>query len=486
MVLGTAALVASMLRPGVAGVSAGEFGTPAWANAVHERFKQTDVYVLEDTTSVYLAFAASGTGDPGDAVMVYLWSDKSAYSFTVDAKGNRSATCSAGPAALPQWSATEQTAKDGYTVTMQLPRALFSGGAQSRWLAQFARVLPQTHLAYTWPQSQGQAGNVIYSTPFDASDAGAFAANVSNTEPAVAPAGTKGVQVTQTTDDVAITALAAQSADGSQKTSASLGWTSPDQRTTAGVQRTANVDGSATAVTQALSLGYDNQQNMRVEAGVSAQDGTKVSDFSLATSDYYDLSLYGKNTTVDMRWNAAGPQYDPSGDDAATAGTAGYTLSLSQTLGGVSLDAGANRYHDDFGKLSQANESAAITAALSPALTFDVSAAADAISQNTGVPDLQDTAAVRYTKDGRVASISVHEEHFQNGLPQRSSMTGGFTLPLLRHLGSVSAGYQNTAGTTSVTFSFEHKLPIGLLRATYSNPNTALSAPNFSLKIVHL
>lgn len=485
MVLGAAALVASMLRPGLAGTSAGDLGSPVWANAVHERFEKTDVYVLEDATSVYLAFAASGASDPGDAVTVYLWSDKSAYSFTVDEHGNRSATCSAGAAALPQWGADERAAKDGYTVTMQLPRALFSGG-QSRWLAQFARVLPQSHLAYTWPQSPGDAGNVMYSAPFDASPGGAYTAKVSNAEPAVSPAGTKGVKVTQTADNLAVTALAAQSADGSQQTSASLGWTSTDQRATAGVQRTANAGGSGTAVMQALSVGYDNQQNMRLAAGLSAQDGTKVSDFSQATYDYYDFSLYGKNSTIDMRWNAAGPQYDPSGDDAPAAGTSGYTLSLSQTLGNVSLEAAANRYRDDFGKLSQANESAAITAALSPALTFDVNAAADAVSQDTGLPFFQDTAGLRYAKDGAGASISVHEEHFLDGSPQRASMSGGFTLPLLMHLGSVSAGYQNTAGMASVTFSFQHKLPIGLLRATYSNPNTASAAPNFSLKLVHL
>lgn len=55
----------------------------------------------------------------------------------------------------------------------------------------------------------------------------------------------------------------------------------------------------------------------------------------------------------------------------------------------------------------------------------------------------------------------------------------------LQH-GAVSLGYQYAAGSANVTFSFEDRLPIGLVRATYFNPNTRFSKPNFSLKFVTL
>lgn len=485
MVLGAAAFVAAMVRPAVTAEAPGVFGSAPWTSATHERFGQTDVYVLEDRKSVYVAFSASDA-DSDDAVTLYLWSDKAAYAFTVNAQGKRSAWCSVAASALPAWSAQEQHGKSGYTVTMQLPRALFSG-SQSHWLTQFARALPQRHLAYTWPQSEGGMGDVRFSAAFDpGSNEGAFTAvSPVASEPKVTAAGDKGIALTETRHSIALTARAEQNPDGTQENAASLDWTSPDQRLTAGVQRSANADRTQTNISQAVSVGYDNQQNVRFSAGLAAQGGTNVSDSSLATSDYYDFSLYGKNSTLDMRWNAAGPQYDPSDGNAPAAGTSGYTLSLSQQLGNVLLSTDANRYHDDLGNLFEANESAAIQAALSPALTFDVNAAQNAATPYTSAPFSQDSAGLRYSKDGRRVSFAFEQQQFQNG-SARAALSGGFTLPAFGRRSNFSLGYQNAGGNANVTFSFDDRLPIGLLRATYENAGTMFSAPTFSIKLVRL
>lgn len=485
MLLGAAALAASVVRPSFTAGSPGTFGSDAWKSAAHERFEQTDVYLTEDRDAVYVAFSADGSqNDPDDAVTLYLWSDKTAYAFTVDAQGNRRSWSSAGSAGMPQWTAHEEPSKGGYSVTMRLPRSFFSG-ARSHWLAQFARVLPQRQVSYTWPESTSGMGDVRYSAAFDsAPQSGAFTTLAhENAEPKVTAAGDKGVVVMQTRDNLAFSASAEQDA-GTQQTSASLGWKSPDDRTSANVERSASADSSGTAIQQTLSVGYDNGANMRVSAGVDSQAGSSVSDASKATADYYDFSLYGKSGSFDMRWNQAGSQYDPSGEGAPAAGTAGYTLSASHAFGNVSIDAGANRYHDDLGNLFSANESAAIAAALSPALAFNVSAAANAATPYTSVPYFQDSAGLRYGEDGRQASVSFHEDHLPDGTAQ-ASLNGGFTLPLLRRT-DISLGYQNAAGIAGVTFSFEDRLPIGLLRATFDNANTPFSSPGFSIKFVSL
>lgn len=483
MLLGTAALVTSMLRPGFTAQAPGALRSPAWRNAVHKRFERTDAYVLEDRDAVYVAFAAiGGQNDPNDAVRVYLWSDKRAYAFVVDSHGKRNAWCSAGSAALPRWSAQEQGTKGGYAVVIRLPRAFFSG-PQSRWLAQFARVLPQHHLAFTWPQSQDGVGNVIYSSRFDGlSEARAGGRRNS---PTVTVAGRKGVAVAQTTDNVAFSAMAAQSGDGSQETFASLAWTSPDDRVSAGLKRDASAARDATSVSQSLALDYDNGENLRVSADLAAQGGSGVKDVLQATAGSYEFSLYGGNGSLDMRWNTAGPQYDPSGDGAPAAGTAGYTLSASRKFGSVEIDADADRYRDEFGKLFSANQRAEIAAPLSPALALDVSAAANASTPYTTLPYFQDTAGLRYSEEGRQASLSFHEERLGDG-NELASLSAGFTLPLFARGRSVSFAYQNMSGNANVTFSFEDRLPVGLLRATYYSANPALSAPVFSLKFVQL
>lgn len=550
-----AARAASLLRPGWTAAPPGALGAPAWRTAAHEHFGQTDVYLLEDGTYLYVAYSAKSAAPDGeDAVKLYLWSDKAAYTFGVDAGGNRSAACSVSPRAAPHWSATERTQSGGYAVTMRLPRALFAGAGESRWLVQFARVLPRRHLAYTWPSSPGDPGNVLYATPFGSASAGAAAFAAAKTRlaaPKVAaaigarrksgtlwqqvqqlwpshgspvlaapgiPDDAQGVAVAQTQDDVTVAGVDAKSADGGEQNAQSLDWTSPDKRTSAGVQRVADTNGSASDVTQALSLAYDNGENMRFSAGVAADRGTGVSDASQANFDYYDFSLYGKGSTLDMRWNSAGPQYNGFAEDAPAPGTAGYTLSFSRAFGNIFVDADANRYRDDLGNLSDANERAAISAEFNRAFTFDVSAAANAATQYGVLPYAQSSAGLQYAAGGRQARLSYREDHFQTGFIRNASLSGGFTIPALGmlqfehrqttlvgtlsgavpqqsssasllhrlHGGFVSVGYQYAGGAANVTFSFQDRLPVGMLRATYYNPDTPFSPPNFSVKLVPL
>lgn len=532
-----AALTASLLQPAWAAAAPESFDDPAWRAAAHERFNDTDVYLLEDGTYLYVDFSAQhAAADDGDAVTLYLWSDRSKYAFTVDAHGVRSAFRSSGT--VPEWSAQERERSGGYEVVMRVPEALFASSGQSRWLVQFARVVPGKNVAYTWPESSGAPGNVMYAGDFDARAAGRFsAAPAASNEPKVLaatrvsqvwrrtalaapaiPTDAQGVAVSQTHDNFHFAGVDAKSKDGSVQDAQSLDWSSGDRRTSAGVQRVANASGAAYDVTQALSLAYDNQQNMRFSAGVAADRGTNVDDASQANYNYYDFSLYGKRSTFDMRWDFVGPEYTGALSDAPAPGTTGYTLSLSRAVGNVSVDASADRYRDDLGNLAYANERARISAALSPAFTFDVDAAENAATQYTALPFAQTGAELDYAADGRQGSLAYREDRYQGGLARELSITGGVPVPLLGmlqfahrqtstsgfvaltepqqsdsasllhrvHDGSVSVGYQYAGGASNVTFSFEDRLPIGLLRATYYKPNTIFAAPNFSLKLLTL
>jgi hypothetical protein len=530
-------VAAAVLRPAWVGLPPGRSDAAAWRGAAHEQFADTDVYLVENGKSVYVAFKAKRVErDEGDAVRVYLWSDRAAYRFSVDAKGERFSSSSRG--SVPAWSGHVQPDADGYWVTMQLPQALFSGGGQSRWLVQFARVLPQHHVAYTWPSSDGAAGNVLYAAAFEARAEHAFslaakpqaiptvapAANVRElwpsgsvlAPPAVA-AGALGVAVSQSADAFAFTGVDAQNNDGSQHNAQSLAWTSSDGRTSAALQRVADTSGTSYDVSQAVSLAYDNQQNVRVSAAVAADRGTNVQNASQAQYGSYDFSLYGKNGSIDMRWDVVGPQYAGGANGAPAPGTTGYTLALSRAFGNVSLDAGADRYRDDFGNLASASQRAAISAALSPNLTFDVNAAANAATQYTTLPFAQTGAQLQYGAGAQQAAASYSEEHYDGGIARELDITGSFAVPLLGTLqlahrqtalfgavpllepqesssasllhrlasGSISLGYQYAAGgAANITFSFQDRLPFGLLRATYYNPNTLFSTPNFSLKFV--
>lgn len=531
-----AALSAALLRPALTAAPPA-FDAPAWRSATHERFKDTDVYLLEDGRYLYVAFDAAKADGQGDAVSLYLWSDKAAYAFSVDVKGAYSAKCSLGGA--PQWTAQEKPRSDGYTVVMRLPEDLFSSSGQSRWLVQFARTYPGRHVAYTWPAG-GDAGNVVYANAFSGHASGLFSAAASPAAgPTVAPAAqagrlwrgngaaiaapaipadAQGIAVAQTRDNVRFTGVEAKSKDGTQHDAQSIGWSSSDGRTQADIERVASASGAVYDETQALSFAFDNLQNMRFSAGVAADRGTRVDDASQANYSYYDFSLYGKHSEFEMRWNSAGPQYGGAGNDAPAPGTTGYTLSASRQFGNVSVNAGADNYRDDLGDLAYADQSAEISAALSPALTFDVNALANAATQYSSLPFAQTGADLQYAGEGRQARIAYREDRYDGGIARELAISGGFTVPLLGmlqlshrqtvttgelsfsepqqsstaslmhrlHNGSVSLGYQYAAGAANVTFSFEDRLPLGLLRATYYNPNTSFSAPNFSLKLITL
>lgn len=544
-----------MLQPrGIAGAP-GDLGSPAWRGAAHERFADTDAYLVEDRQNLYVGFAVSkASADPGDAVRLYLWSDKAAYTFSAGAHGEKSATGSAVEA-RPQWNLeVRPRSAGGYDVVMRLPRAFFSTDGQTRWLVQFAHVLPKAHRCVTWPSSGGRAGDVSAAQPIEvAADSGRFAAaGDPAAEPKVAAAigsraagsalarqvaqiwpaqgrgsllappalsqDAQGVAIAQHEQNVSFAGVDARSADGTEQTAQSLAWTSPDQHASAGVERISQSSGSSDGVTRALSFSYDNGENMRLAAGVAADSGTGIGDASRATYDYYDFSLYGGHGNFDMRWNAAGPQYNPTDEYAPAPGTAGYTLSLSRDVGSVSLYAQTNRYHDGFGNLADANERAAISAALGPALTFDVDAAVNAATQYGTLPYAQNGAALSYAGRGSQVRVSFHRDRYQDGSAQEAAISGGFSLPFLGMLqlshsrttllgtlsgtgpqqsssaslmhrirsGYVSLGYQTTNGLANLTFSFEGRLPIGILRATYYKPTTLFSAPNFSLNLVHL
>lgn len=532
-----AAFSAALLRPAWTAAPPSSLDAPAWRSAAHERFEDTDVYLLEDGKYLYVAFDAGKPDAQGDGVALYLWSDKAAYTFSVDSKGAYSAKCSVGGA--PEWTAHEEPRGDGYAVVMRLPEELFSSSGQSRWLVQFARTYPGRHVAYTWPAG-GDAGNVVYANAFSGHAPGPFTAAASPSPgPTIAPAAqagrlwrqngagiaapaipadAQGVAVAQTRDNVRFTGVEAKGKDGTQHDAQAIGWSSSDGRAQADVERVARAAGTVYDETQALSFAFDNLQNMRFSAGVAADRGTNIDDASQANYSYYDFSLYGQHSVFDMRWNSAGPQYGGAGNDAPSPGTTGYTLSASRQFGNLSVNAGADRYRDDLGDLAYADESAAISAALSPALTFDVNAAANAATQYTSLPFAQTGADLQYAGDGRQARVGYREDRYDGGIARELAISGGFTVPLLGMLqlshrqtvttgelsfsepqqsstasivhrlqnGSVSLGYQYAAGAANVTFSFEDRLPLGLLRATYYNPNTRFSAPNFSLKLLTL
>jgi hypothetical protein len=310
----------------------------------------------------------------------------------------------------------------------------------------------------------------------------------------------------------------AKGKDGTQHDAQSLGWSSDDGRASAAVARVASTNGDAYGVTQGLSFAFDNLDAMRFSAGVATDRGTSVSDASQANYSFYDFLLHGDSSEFEMRWNSTGPQYSATDGDAPAPGTNGLTLSASHDFGSVSVDAKANRYRDDLGNLADADARASITAALGSSITLGVNAAANAGTQYASLPYAQSGASLQYASGGRQAALSYDEDHYDGGIARDLAVSGAFSVPVLGTVqlshrqtstfgslastepgestaasllhrlknGSVSLGYQYAGGAANITFAFDDRLPIGLLRATYYNPNTRFSAPNFSLKLLAL
>jgi hypothetical protein len=550
-----ASLAVTLLRPAVVPSAPGALNERAWRSATHERFGSTDVYLLEDATNLYVAFsAASDRRDPNDAVKIYLWSDKAAYSFSVTAGGSKSATCSLDPKFDPNWNASEKALSSSFEVTMRIPRVLFTAGRQSRWLIQFARGTTSANILdavafdpFVTGDFQAESRSHVADIPKVAAVVdshngnGKFADQLQSLwasqgsaavlgAPSV-PDDAKGVAVVQSQQNLFFVGADAQTTDGREDSAQSLGWASSDRRLSANLQRLQTTADDTLDVTQGLSLSYDNGANLRFSGGVASDRGTRVSDASSANLSYYDFMLYGKKSLLDMRWSSVGPQYDPLDESAGDAGTNGYTVHLSRELGALSITGSADRYRDDLGNLRQADEQVKLSFAFTPSLSLDLTDAAnvEAATYTSTLPYAQTGAALHFADGDRRASVSYSEDRFANGFAQQASVGAGFRLPtigslslehqqtnywspfygemmqaresaaLSRRLGSdasFSIGYEYVTGTPpafviplqatagSMTFSFDSKVPIGILHATYENPNTFYPAPTFTIKLL--
>ncbi len=132
----------------------------------------TDVYVVADTTYLYVAFSAKqrepvvatqqannvGEGSD-DEVFVYLWPSGTNgffYSFSANPRGTRYQSSSENTAFSPDWLARGAVTADGYTVTMRIPLKAIRGDGRGTWLAQFARRKFAASETDTWAHDGAQ------------------------------------------------------------------------------------------------------------------------------------------------------------------------------------------------------------------------------------------------------------------------------------------------------------------------------------------
>lgn len=142
--------------------------------------EKTDVYILSDATTLYIAFDArqhvaitanQRTNDlplsSDDSVRVTVWPQGDigfTYSFSANPLGTRTASSSENTAYAPQWTAVASINAHGYVVTMAIPLRIMRGTSSTAWRVQFDRTVRVTNENPIWAYRPGQPGvtNVLY------------------------------------------------------------------------------------------------------------------------------------------------------------------------------------------------------------------------------------------------------------------------------------------------------------------------------------
>ena len=153
-----------------------------WSLTGHVRAKDaTTVYVLSDTTYLYVGFdarqngavvATQHTNDVGlgtdDDVSVYLWPGGStgfSYQFTSNPIGTHYQFSSENSAYQPVWTSVGSIEAGGYQVVMRIPLSAMRGARSGQpWLVEFTRNVESTGDVMVWPYdaNETQPGSVAY------------------------------------------------------------------------------------------------------------------------------------------------------------------------------------------------------------------------------------------------------------------------------------------------------------------------------------
>jgi uncharacterized protein DUF5916 len=161
----------------------GTLNDPLWKKATHIQMtwdyqfrrpasEPTDVYLLADKTSLYVAFVAKQsepitatdhTNDSSlsadDAVRVYLWPSGEngfEYFFAANPIGTRNEYSGENSSFAPHWTAVASRTADGYIVTEQIPMNVMRGDGRSTWRLQFDRTLHVTGQTFEWAHDGAQ------------------------------------------------------------------------------------------------------------------------------------------------------------------------------------------------------------------------------------------------------------------------------------------------------------------------------------------
>jgi hypothetical protein len=161
----------------------GTLNDPLWTKSTHIQLtwdyqfrrpasEPTDVYVMADTSNLYVAFvaeqseqitASQHTNDTpltsDDAVRVYLWpagENGFEYYFAVNPIGTRNAFSGENSAFAPRWSAVATHSTHGYIVTEQIPLHAMRGDGRATWRLQFDRSLHVTGQTFEWTHDPSQ------------------------------------------------------------------------------------------------------------------------------------------------------------------------------------------------------------------------------------------------------------------------------------------------------------------------------------------
>jgi hypothetical protein len=527
----------------------GNADAPAWRTGAPLRIDSgrdgSQAWVLQDGEYLYVAVRAEQTepvkaktladGVPfeGEDTVTLTFSNAArAVSFTVNAFGTHDAVSNKNPGFSPPWKSAGRILPSGYEVTMRIPCQAVSCASEGlhialeRHVAASGRTMKSAELAF-----HGAAGAFTATvTPHVvAGESGKFVERYRSLWPSQLapslPQNAEGVAVKQSSGNVTVAALDAQSG-GRDDNAQSLAYTTPNDRVSTTLQRVQTSQDDVRDVVQSLSFKYDNRTDFSVSGGVATDRAVRSDSATAGSYAFTDVQYHSQKNAADLFWSNAGPQYDPQDEIGSSSGTNGFTAHVSHALGAVSVEGAADNYHDDIGTLVNADQRAKISLPITSRLSAAVSTSSD-YSSAIGAYN-ENGLHLNYDARSAGGSVDYRVGSYENGFLQDAGVSAGFHIPLLGSLelqrrqrnffsfdlpestqlfdavrlthsfrqGSISVSYRNIAGDvpqflydatlggSGLAVAIDRYLKIGLLHFSYDEPSGMFTAPSLSLKIV--
>lgn len=504
----------------------------------------TDVSLLEDAQYLYVAVRARQTErivaksltdetplDAEDQVILQFSSASGHIAFAANPFGAHDATSSANSKFDPDWKSAGRVLKDGYEVTLRIPRTLLQGGRNAWTLSLSRRIASSGRVLHSQTVAFQDAAAAFTTVPAHvvAGEAGKFSERYRSLWPSPhapqIPGDAAGVAVKRSSGPVTVAALDAQTGDRDDNAQ-SVMYSSPDSRLSSTVQRVESTQGDLHDVVQSLSFLYDNQNDLSVSGGLSVDRAVRSSSASEGNYAFTEAQYHTDKSSADLFWSNAGPQYDPQDEIGTSAGTNGFTAHASRLFGVVSLDGAADAYRDDIGTLINSDDRAGISVPLGSHFTAGLSSAAN-YSAAIGAFN-ENGLHFGYEADPASGSLDYRTGSYEDGFLQDAGITAGFHVPVLGSVnlehrqrnfwsfdfpettqmfdsirvthrldkGMVALSYRNVSGAlppfiadsavagTGLSISLDRYMKLGLLHFSYNESTALFSAPSFSLKII--